>query len=81
MNFQKAFKILICFINLQEGNTAYSVVKNNFFFFRAASMAYGGSQARGRTRAVAASLHHSHSNVGSELILQSTPQLRAMPDP
>ena len=28
--------------------------------------AYGGSQARGRMGAVAASLHHSHSNVGSE---------------
>uniref|UniRef100_A0A8C3W8T2 aldehyde oxidase n=1 Tax=Catagonus wagneri TaxID=51154 RepID=A0A8C3W8T2_9CETA len=30
--------------------------------------AYGGSQARGRIRAVAAGLRHSHSNVGSELI-------------
>ena len=39
-----------------------------FFFclFRAALMAYGGSQARGRIGAVAASLHHSHGNVGSE---------------
>ena len=31
-------------------------------------MAYGGSQARGRIRAAAASLHHSHSNARSELI-------------
>ena len=30
-------------------------------------MAYGGSQARGLIGAVAAGLHHSHSNVGSEL--------------
>ena len=28
--------------------------------------AYGGSQARGQIRAVAASLHQSHSNSGSE---------------
>ena len=44
-------------------------------------MAYGGSQARGRIRAVAAVLHHSHSNVGSEPHLQPVPQLTAMPDP
>ena len=33
--------------------------------FRAASVACGGSQARGQIRAVAISLHHSHSNTGS----------------
>ena len=44
-----------------------------FFFFlvflpssKAAPMAHGGSQARGRVGAAAASLHQSHSNVGSE---------------
>ena len=39
-----------------------------FFFclFRAFPMAYGDSQARGRIGAVAASLYHSHTNVGSE---------------
>ena len=37
-----------------------------FCFFRAAPAAYGGSQARGLIRAVAAGLRHSHSNVGSE---------------
>ena len=54
-----------------------------FFFclFRAAPSAYGGSQARGLIRAIAASLSHSHSNVGSELHLRPTPQLMAMPDP
>ena len=56
-----------------------------FFFvfglFRAAPMAYGGSQARGRIGAVAASLHQSHSDARSELRLQPTPQLMAMPDP
>ena len=44
-------------------------------------MAYGGSQARGRIGAVAAGLHPSHSNAGSEPSLQPTPQLTAMPDP
>ena len=40
-----------------------------FLLFRAAPTAYGGSQARGPIRDVAASLHLSHSNVGSELHL------------
>ena len=34
----------------------------SFVFFRAASRAYGGTQARGPIRAVAAGLYHSHSN-------------------
>ena len=38
---------------------------------------YGSDQ----IRAVAASLHHSHSNVGSELRLQPTPPLMATQDP
>ena len=45
-----------------------SVLYFNFFifcFFRAAPMAYGSSQARGRIGAVAAGLHHSHNNAGS----------------
>ena len=33
-----------------------------FFPFRAIPMAYGSSQARGRIRAAAAGLQHSHSN-------------------
>ena len=48
---------------------------------RAASMACGGSQARGLIGAAAPSLHHSHSNARSELHLRPTPQLTAMPDP
>ena len=43
--------------------------------------AYGGSQARGRIGAVAASLCQSHSNWGSEPHLRPTPQLMATPDP
>ena len=36
-----------------------------FFFFRATLVAYGSCQARGQSGAVAASLHHSHSNARS----------------
>ena len=49
--------------------------------FRAASSAYGGSQAMGRIGAVAAGLGHSHSIAGSEPLLRPTPQLMATPDP
>ena len=49
--------------------------------FRAAPVAYGGSQATGRIGAVAASLCRSHSNARSELHLRSTLQIIAMPDP
>ena len=55
-----------------------------FVFFdisRATLAAYGGSQARGPIGAIAAGLHHSHSNTGSEPHLQPTPQLTAMLDP
>ena len=37
-----------------------------FFLFRATPVAQGSSQARGGIGAVAATLHHSHRNVGSE---------------
>ena len=45
-----------------------------FCLFRAAPAAYGGSQARGRIRAVAASLLQNYSNVRSEPHLWPTPQ-------
>ena len=47
----------------------------------AAPTAYGDSQAKGLIGAVAAGLHQSRSNTGSEPRLQPTPQLKAMPDP
>ena len=40
-----------------------------FSFFLGPNSAYEGSQARGLIEATAAGLHHSHSNVGSELRL------------
>ena len=52
-----------------------------FCLFRAAPMAYGRSQVRGRIGTAAAGLHHSHSNAGSEPHLQPTPQHTATPDP
>ena len=47
----------------------------------AAPAAYGSSPARGPIGAVAAGLHQSHSNAGSEPHLQPAPQLTAMLDP
>ena len=54
-----------------------------FFFgrFKATPTAYGGSWARGRIGAVAASLCHSHSNARFEPRLRPTPQLMALPVP
>ena len=54
-----------------------------FCLFRAASEAYGGSQARGLIGATAAGLHHSHSrsNVRSDLCLRLTAQLMAVTGP
>ena len=50
--------------------TAKSLWTSFFFFFfwsclfRATPKAFGGSQARGQTGAIAAGLHYSHSNCG-----------------
>ena len=51
-----------------------------FAFSRATLTAYGVSQARGPMGAVATGLHQSHSNAGSEMLLQPTPQLTATSD-
>ena len=48
--------------------------------FRAAP-AYGDFHAKGPIRATAASLHHSHSNAGSQPQLRPTPQLTVALDP
>ena len=52
-----------------------------FYLFRAAPVAYGGSQASGQIGAVNSGLHHGHSNAGSEPGLGPTPQLIATRDP
>ena len=41
----------------------------SFLLFKASPGAYGSSQARGPIRAAAAGLHHSHSDMGSQLRL------------
>ena len=50
-----------------------------FVFLGPHMEAYGGSQTRGRIGAVVDSLHHSHSNMGSEPCLWLTPQFTARP--
>ena len=67
--------------DLKKANLVKRDLNIVFCFFRAAPVAYGGCQARGRIGATAADLHHSHSNAGSELLLRPIPQLMAMPDP
>ena len=52
-----------------------------FCLFRTSPTAYRGSQARGQTGAVAAGLHHNHSNTGSQPCLGPTLQLTATLDP
>ena len=51
------------------------------FLFRATPVASISSLARGLFWATAASIHHSHSNLGSEPLPQPTAQLMAMLDP
>ena len=78
----KVISSLACAVYIQK---VYYPLKAIFFFFfvfsRAMPAAYGGSRARGLIRAVASTLHHSHSNAGSKLHLQPTPQFTVMPDP
>jgi len=62
---------------LEFGHIRKAVFFLSFFFFfclfsRATPTAYGGSQARGLIGAVATSLHHSHSNAGSERAVSVT---------
>ena len=52
-----------------------------FLLLGAVLAVHGGSQARGPIGVVAAGLHQSHSNVGSEPSLRPTPRLPATPDP
>ena len=54
-----------------------------FFFclFRTALVAYGGSQARVKSEAIATGLSRSPNKTGSKPHLRPTPQLPAMPDP
>ena len=57
----------------------YQLIIIYIYIFLDILAAYGGSQARGRIRAAGASLHHSHSNVGSESSLWPTAHGNARP--
>ena len=65
---------------LMGGEGAVLCIAIFFFFFRAAPAAHGSSQARGRIGTTAADVHHSHSNMESELHLQPIPLLTATLD-
>ena len=52
-----------------------------FFLFIATPVVHGSSSATGSIGAAAAGLHHSHSNVESEVQLPSTPQFAATLNP
>ena len=56
------------FTSTQTQSIVWLLIATFFFFFlfRAAPMAYGNSQARGRIGAAAAGLDHSHRNVRSD---------------
>ena len=64
---QSIKSIKSCCISVSNLNSFYFYFI--FLLFRAAPVAYGGSQARGQIGAIAASLCHGRSNVGSELHL------------
>jgi len=55
------------------GAHTHTHIYNFFFLFRDALVAYVSFQARSHVGAAPVSLHHSHSNTGSELHLQPTP--------
>ena len=71
-------------MNLKWVYLMHLSLKSCLFFFSviswAAPAAYGGSQGRGPNGAVVSGLCQSHSNARSELRLQPTPQITAMPD-
>ena len=50
----------------QRGSLSFFFFFCLFCLYRAAPMPYGGSQAKARVGTVAATLHHSHSHVGSK---------------
>ena len=65
----------------EKRNSPFFIVSFFFLFFRAATVAYGSSQARGQIGVGAASLYHSHSKAGSKPHLRSIMQLVGAPDP
>ena len=81
MHFPKEADLVVLVYGLNISVFILLLSSSLLLLFRAAPAAYGGSQARAQIGAVAAGLHHSHSNARSEPRLQLTPQLMALPDP
>ena len=69
----------ICSLDGLMDNLKKIYLLTDGLFFRAASVAFGNSQARGQIESAAANLCHSHSNAGSGPQLQLTPQLVTKP--
>ena len=70
-----------CSLCLEHPSLLFCQAHFFFFLFRATPTEHEGSQSRGQIQAVAAGLHHSHSNTISKPPLGPTPQLTAMRDP
>ena len=72
----------VCLFDYSHSNECEVISLFFFFvFFRAAPHHMEVPQAKGQIGAAAVSVCHNHSNVGSELQMQPTPQLTAVPDP
>ena len=74
----------VCFLIGSKKEAFYILLCIKYILFlllRASPVAYGGSQARRRIRAIAAGLDYSHSNTRSKPHPQPTPQLTATLDP
>ena len=64
--FQFLFSMMMPLQHFEFYKTVFLSFFWSFCHFLGAPAAYGGSQARGPIAAVAADLHQSHSNTGSE---------------
>ena len=73
----KGFRLLVLPYNKKKQKIILFIYFFGICPFRAAPAVHGGFQARGLIGAVAAGLHHSHSNARSEPRLRPTPQRTA----
>ena len=79
--FDFFLKVIIVVLGSLPFHVHFIITIIIIIIFRAAPVAYGGSQARSLIRAAAAGLQHKHSHTGSKPRLQPTPQLMATLDP
>ena len=69
VTFYAIGRTLHVIIRITPVTECFVLLLSFFCLFRAAPAAYASSQARGRIGTVAAGLHHSRSNVGSDMHL------------